>query len=49
MTNRAVPSAFAVLAVAFLVLGLTGNGTVWFVVAVVFAVVGAGSASQLRR
>jgi hypothetical protein len=49
MTNRSVPSVFGILAVTFVVLGLTGNGTVWFFVALVFAAVGAASFVQLRR
>jgi len=49
MTNRSVPLVFGIMAVTFVVLGLTGNGTVWFFVALVFAAVGAGSFLQLRR
>jgi hypothetical protein len=41
MDNRSLPLVFVIVAVAFLVLGLTGNGTPWFFAALACVAVGA--------
>jgi hypothetical protein len=40
MGTRSTSLVFVIVAVVFLVLGLTGNGAVWFFAALAFAAVG---------
>jgi hypothetical protein len=47
MDNRSLPVVFVIVALEFLILGVTGNGAVWFFAALPFGAVGA--AGVLRR
>jgi len=48
MDNRSLPLVFVIVAVVFLVLGLTGNGAVWFFAALAFVAVGAAGLLRQR-
>jgi hypothetical protein len=48
MDDRSLSLVFVAVAVAFLVLGVTGNGTVWFFAAVAFVAVGAAALLRQR-